>query len=74
MSAPLPIDTSGIDTPLLDLGHEAIRVAVLNAIQTVWTEHTRLVGQVNDQATQITALQQQVAALTPAPAPAPTTP
>lgn len=65
MSAPLPIDISGIQTPLPDLAHEAIRTAVLNAVGLVWTEHQNLVTQVADQATQIATLQQQVAALTP---------
>lgn len=40
---PLPIDTDGIDQPFPDDGHEAIRVAVLAAIQTVWAAHSALV-------------------------------
>lgn len=63
MSSPLPIDTSGIDEPLPDVGHEAIRLAVLNAIATVWTEHQTLVAQVADQATQIQALTARVSVL-----------
>lgn len=42
--APLPIDVSGIDEPLKDLGHEAIRTAALGAIQTVWVNHQGLVA------------------------------
>lgn len=63
MSSPLPIDTSGIDEPLPDVGHEAIRLAVLNAIATVWAEHQTLVAQVADQAAQIQALTERVSAL-----------
>ena len=65
MSSPLPIDTSSIDEPLPDMGHEAIRLAVLNAIATVWAEHQTLVAQVNDLSAQLAALQAQVAALNP---------
>lgn len=56
MTAPLPIDISGIDQPLPDPGHEALRVAVLNAIEQVWVLHLQLVAQVN-------SLQQQVNAM-----------
>lgn len=51
-----PVDVSGIDEPLPDPGHEAIRIAVLNAIGQVWVLHQQLVAQVAD-------LQQQVAAM-----------
>ena len=68
MSSP-PIDTSGIDEPLPDLSHEAIRTAVLSAINTVWTEHQNLVTQVNDQATQIADLTTRVTALETPPLP-----
>lgn len=52
----LPIDISGIDEPLPDPGHEAIRVAAITAIEQVWVLHAQLVAQVAD-------LQRQVAAL-----------
>lgn len=66
----LPIDTSGIDEPLPDLAHEAIRQAVITALQVVWSDHQSLVDQVtalqqaaDDQAEQITELQTRVTAL-----------
>lgn len=72
MTAPLPIDVSGISVPLPDPGHEAIRVAALNAIVKVAELHQELVDTVTAQGGQIAALQAQVSALTPPPTP-PTT-
>lgn len=40
---PIDVDVSAIDQPLPDDGHEAIRLAVLSAIQTVLAAHTALV-------------------------------
>jgi hypothetical protein len=62
VSTPLPIDVSGIDQPLPDLGHEAIRQAVLAAMSTVWTQHQTL-------ADRVTTLESQVAALITPPTP-----
>lgn len=70
---PLPIDVSGIAVPLPDPGHEAIRVAALNAIVKVAELHQALMDTVTAQGEQIAALQEQVAALTPPPLTAPTT-
>jgi hypothetical protein len=42
----LPIDTSGIDEPLPDPGHEAIRVAAIAAIEQVWVIHQQLADEV----------------------------
>lgn len=58
MSSPLPIDVGDLDTPMPDLGHEAIRQVVLSALAQVWSQHQALVDQ-------ITALQARVAALEP---------
>lgn len=60
MTSPLPIDTSGIDEPLPDLAHEAIRLAVLNAITAVWAEHQSLVAQVADLTARVAALEPPV--------------
>lgn len=60
MTSPLPIDTSGIDEPLPDLAHEAIRQAVLSAIATVWAEHQSLVAQVADLTARVAALEPPV--------------
>lgn len=61
--APLPIDVSGIDEPLRDLGHEAIRVAALNAIQTVWVNHQGLVTQLAAARVELAGTQATVADL-----------
>jgi hypothetical protein len=66
---PLPVDVSGIDEVLPDPGHEAIRLAALNAIVEVARLHQSLLDTVTAQGQQIAALQAQVAALTPAPVP-----
>lgn len=63
MSSPLPIDTSGIDDPLPDPSHEAIRSAALLAIQAMWTAHESLVA---DLAAAKTSTGQQIASLTAA--------
>lgn len=62
---PLPIDVSGIDEQLPDIGHEAIRVAALKAIETVWTAHLTLVADLTATQQTVADLQAQVAALTP---------
>lgn len=54
---PLPIDTSDINTPLPDAGHEAIRVAVLNSLHEFWTQHLALIDQVNALTTRVAALE-----------------
>lgn len=70
MTDPLPIDVSGIDEPLPDLAHEAIRQAVINALSVVWGDHQSLVDRVTalettttTQAGQIADLQTRVTAL-----------
>lgn len=67
--APLPIDISGIATPLPDAGHEAIRAAAHQAVLVVWSAHQQLLAAVTDLQAQVSDLQAQVAALTPAPNP-----
>lgn len=70
---PLPIDVSPITEPLPDPAHEAIRAAVLTAIQAVFINHQSLLADLAEakadlEATQqtVTDLQAAVAALTPA--------
>lgn len=65
--APLPIDVSALIHPLPDPAHDAIRAAVLDAIQVVWSNHLDLVAKLEDLATRVTALENP----TPAPDPAP---
>jgi uncharacterized coiled-coil protein SlyX len=79
VTAPLPIDVSGISQQLPDPGHEAIRLAALNAITAVAGMHQALVDTVTAQGAQITdmqaaldALTARVTALEPTPAPVPT--
>lgn len=54
---PLPINVAGIDQPLPDDGHEAIRQAVLAAIQTVWQRHVELMAALDDTNAQLTTTQ-----------------
>jgi septal ring factor EnvC (AmiA/AmiB activator) len=58
---PLPIDIDGIDQPFPDDGHEAIRLATLGAIQTVWVEHSRLVAALDDTNAQLATTQADLA-------------
>lgn len=60
---PLPIDVSGIDEPLPDIGHEAIRQAALNAIQTVWMNHEGLVQQLAAALIRLQAAEQVIPSL-----------
>jgi hypothetical protein len=55
--------------PLPDLSHERIRLLVLEALQVVWGQHQELAAQLTTAQADITALQAQVAALTPPPLP-----
>lgn len=59
---PLPIDIDGIDQPFPDDGHEAIRVAVLAAIQTVWAAHTALMDALVDTNAELATTQDDLAA------------
>ncbi|MGZ4617188.1 MAG: hypothetical protein ACXV3F_00360 [Frankiaceae bacterium] len=63
MTTPLPIDISGIATPVPDPGHDAIRAAALSAVKQVWTNHLQLVAQLQAAQQQIADLQNRVAAL-----------
>lgn len=69
MSSPLPIDVGDLNTPFPDLGHEAIRQVVMDALGQFWTQHQALVDQLTALTTRVAAL--EAAANPPPPSPTP---
>lgn len=75
MTAPFPPDIlallSDLLEPLDDPAHDLLREKVVAAMKSVWGYHSNLLAEMQQAQADIVALQEQVAALTPAPAPMP---